>query len=341
MNNTTSIPFEFVEKIENSDFNLVENILALAVNSIGLVLNLLCHATFSKNNLRHKSRSHLFNYYFYVTKCNLVINIINLLSLLIFYYISNLGIKTILSKVYIFLLGIFTLNTNLLELTATFIRYISINERFKAFREKHLIHFKSIVLAEFLFSVVTSIYLIFQANLINMESLNQLSDCYNVKYDNYVPIQVVVKWLAILQRFVRDILCTFVIFVLNIFMVIQFRSIMAKKLLVVYLKGKKLTRLAKRSQNDVTIMVLFISSKNVCCHFIYFLNYLLFIVSFTFAINKPYQVFNVMLLEFSFCINFFFFFKFNKRFKRNLLLMMSRFFPKFIEFYSTAIKTTQ
>lgn len=317
--NTDITAAEMQQPFDN-DYNVEENLAVLVICVFGFILNFFCILIFIKNDLRNKSRYNLFNYYLYVAICSFMVNICNSQSLVMYIYITNIPLKSIEFKIYFFLAGVITLLINLLELTASFIRYITIDERCKFIRDR-LIDYRLIILGEFLFSVLVSIYRVFQTNLIDIENFNQLTDLFQIKYNSS---NVHLKWIGLLYSVLRDVTSPLLLLVINFLMVVQFRKSMSKKKEVQ--GGANSTNSVEKSQNDVTRMVFFISSKNILCHLPYFLTYLP--VSSGFTKTKMFQIPALILLELSFCFNFFIFLKFNKRFKENFFLFISQCFRK-------------
>lgn len=308
----------------SAEYDVAENIVSFVINLSGFVLNLLCVFIFLKNDLHQKSRFDLFNYYLAVSMSSLAINAFNILGLFICDFLDNyLTLKLALLRAYLLLVSLFTLFTNLLELTASLIRYITINEAFMAIR-KRLIDFRLIIGIHFLVGLMFAANRLFQADLVQIASVNQLTDVLEIRYNLSVPRQITLKWFSFAHSFLRDVVCTLLLFVLNVLMVIEFRKNVQLKRVVL---GSRLLSSVARSQNDVTVMVILISTKNIFCHLPFFVNYLPFMAFVN--TKKIFQIFILEFIQLSFCFNFFIYFNFNKRFRENFGINFANFVGRF------------
>lgn len=303
-----------------NDFSTAENLTIAVINLFNLVLNVLCVFIFIKNDLRKKSRCDLFNYFLVESINNSTMGLLNIFSVFIFEFVDEITPKLFAFKAYFYLIGIFTMNANLLEVTASLIRYLTIDERFRAFRRR-IVDYRLIILFEILFSMSITMFRIFLSDLVDIQSLKQFSRVFEVEFG---VNDVVLKWLAFSYSFIRDVVCTLVLLVINGFMVVLFRKNMLKKKFMhgsrPIMRNKEFVE--RQPQNDVTLMVIFISLKNILCHLPYFLIYQTF--TNYFLNNKLLNIFAPVLIDLSYCFNFFIYLKFNKRFRENFSLVLTQ-----------------
>lgn len=318
MNNSAEI-------ISNKDdqYRYFENISILLINSLSLTFNVLCIFTFIKNDLHKKSRYDLFKYFLFVSISNSAMSINNIFSLVVLTFISDISLKSSLSKVYIYNVGVLTMNAAFLEVSASLIRYFTIDERFRRVRER-LVNYKIIAICLFLFSMAISIYRIFLIDLIDARTIQQVTDIFQIQFNDSYPNEVALKWFAFSYSFIRDILCSLVLVTINICLVMQFRKDMEKKRFAQGAKSSKLVISTEKSQQMVTRMVMCIALKSTLCHMPYFLIYQSF--SNIFTKNELFLIVALDALEISYFFNFFLYLSFNKRFKENFILICNNFF---------------
>lgn len=322
---------ENITNFELEDYSVLENRLGLFFNLFGLVLNSLSVLIFCKNGLWRKSRLNLFAYFLLISINNLTANVINLFSLIIYNSIGLLAFKTIFFKVYFCLAGATSLYSSLLEIMASLVRYITITDRAcSVFAMIEKVDYRLVVVGHFLFSLIFSLYRVFQVDLLSIASLNQLTDVLQTRYNMSEQGEVVLKWLAFSNNMFRDVFCTLVLFLINVLMAVRIRRSMARKIRMLRSGGSN-TMATSASQNNVTIMVLLISTKNIVCHLPYFLNYLPFLGII--SGNKLCQIFAIEMLELSYSLDFFLYLKFNKRFRENFFRVVRPFLSRQLQNY--------
>lgn len=324
MNNTTNVS----EAIKNN-FTTFENVGTFLINSTSLILNLLSVFIFYKNNLRNKSRYNLFNYFLVASLNSSIEAAFNIFSVIIFVFVheNNIALKSSLFKIYYFSIGICTLAANLLELTSSWVRLLTISERLSALRDR-LVDYKIVVLVEIIFCMVFVSFRLILSDLVDMRHFNQFSDILELSFNMSDSRQAILRWLAFSFSFTRDIVCILFLFIVNVWMVVQFRLNIRKKKMIQGGGGAaaKQNSTADKSQNDVTLMIIVMSLTNIVCHLPYFLIYQPF--TNYFSDIRLYVIFSLDLIDLSVCFNFFIFLKFNRRFRENFYLIFAQLFSQ-------------
>jgi hypothetical protein len=296
--------------------------LDLFISFIGSILNILCIIGFLNiKEIRHQRKTNVFRYLL----AKSVVDSYTLLRNLIFSSVFCPVVDCFLTRYYVscnislvfnnYIGRISLLMSILLELAANFNRYRIITNKF-IFLNKISIYFKFLLIILYCFSFY--VYIFFQENcLIPDQSLNETMSYY-IYVTNFTNTELGIG-LKFMHTFIRDVICIILIMVLNIFTLIFMRQSFKRKRELAFnpqssqsANKNDQNRKLEKSENNLTYLVLTSSLINILGHIILFINML--------PINsiKSDSCFNSIapfLLYFSYSINFFVYYFFNKHFK--------------------------
>lgn len=303
--------------------NVYNTYLDFSISFIGSILNLLCIIGFLNiKEIRHQSKTNLFRYLLGKS----IVDSYNVIRNSIFSSVFCRPDDCFLTKYYIacnislvinnYIGRVTLLMSILLELAANFNRYRVITNKFTFF-DKISIHLKILIIVFYCFAFY--IYIFFQENCLipNELILSNETMSYYIYVTNFTNTNLGIV-LKFMHTFVRDVVCIILIMVLNILILIFMRqSFKRKRELAPNTPSSaakiEQNRKLEKSENNLTYMILTSSLINILGHMVLFIN-LLPIDSIKY--NSCFNSVAPFLLYFSYSINFFVYYFFNKNFKR-------------------------
>ena len=124
-------------------------------------------------------------------------------------------------------------------------------------------------------------------------------------------------YTLLVSSIIRDLLFPIFLTLANIALLTQYKKSMKRKKSM----AKSNTTTAT-THSDITIMILFIGLKSLICHMPILISRFYFIFP-VLSLNRVYSILDLALFQFSYVLNFFIYFAFNRKFRSTFVFLFS------------------
>jgi hypothetical protein len=312
VDNATTENSTFQNLYDNSDLILwlsISDKLNTAFRGVGIITNTLCIIVFIRILRRENSNNQMFRYLLLKTIIDLIYLICNII------YCDNCKINNSLFMniwyvwFYWYLGTVNQCISSFLEIAATFNCLISIKNNLKYLNTKKSFYIISIFI--FVFNFISSSYIVLSFRIVRINGT--LSQFTTKNTDFFHSLTFI--YLQYTTTVIRDLGPMIILVTLNTLILIQLRQVSQRRKSILKTLNTVSNRLMRNAEANKTLMILFIGLNYIILHSPWMI-YQLPIYTKTFFTQYYLSNGSVFCYNLSFALPFFFYFAFNKTFRK-------------------------
>ena len=286
----------------------------LIIPIFSFIFNIPCIFIFFKLIRTQKQTEELFKYFLVKSIVDTYLSIIFTLNNFFNNEVAAINKHKLLKQLWlifgVYFAFVFQLVSMFLEVASSFNRFRNLAKKLN-FMNK--ISYKISIFLMFFYSFLFYIFKFYEIQIVSSED-NSSEYIFISSPNDFNSIGLV-------QSIQRDGVCVVVIIILNLVTILEMRSLLVRKRMLVRTMSKEK---ASSIENRLTLMVLTMSSIAVVAHGLLLIYYISPDYSF-FQTNACYQMLTFVVYSFSYTVNFLLYYLFNKSFKKVVISEFVRF----------------
>ena len=316
--------------MENSSFcqtifYITEDYISPSLGFVGTILNMLSFVIYVMilRSTTQNHKDHLFKYLLVKSIADTYVSVyvfLNAITKKISSINEKYGYRIFELIVFDYLVFVFELISMLLEVASIFNRFKIFTKTFKLFDK---INFKIVIILMFMYSFGFYIHVFFNHLIVKnfkLDKSNITIFFYSVNQKGLGELDTIFGYI---HSSVRDVLCVFLILILNIILMIKMRNFIKHKKAIVGNQAK-----SEQVELKLTSMVIGTTSMTFFGHILTFIEYLK-IENIT--SNECFKAFSDLAFWICNAFNFVLYFYFNLYFRKTFLLFIQKFKLKFLK----------